>query len=141
MTREKAVKEILTYFENNLDDFNNAIQVLDDYDGYLCDDRIYPMEYLNDFCANTEPDEILRRAFYGYDGDYTDQDGSHPAPFNPNSDYFYYNGYGNLVSTNYIDYSIRLDEYFVNAYIDNYPQLWDVPEPVEGIIDNIEEEL
>lgn len=140
MLRNEAIKKILNYFKENEDDFNDAIQVLDDYNGYLNDDRIYPMEFLNSFYENADADEILRCAFYGYNGDYTNGDGNHPEPFNPNADYFYYNGYGNLVSTNYIDYSDRLDEWFINEYIDEYPALWNVPEAVEDIIESIEEE-
>lgn len=140
MLRNEAIEKILNYFKENEDDFNNAIQVLDDYNGYLNDDRIYPMEFLNSFYVNADADEILRRAFYGYNGDYTNSDGNHPEPFNPNADYFYYNGYGNLVSTNYIDYSDRLDEWFINEYIDEYPALWNVPKAVEDIIESIEEE-
>lgn len=140
MFKDEAVKKILNYFEENEDDFNDAIQALDDYNGYLNDDRIYPMYLLNEFYAGTDPDEILRRAFYGYNGDYINDSGNHPEPFNPNADYFYFNGYGNLVSTNYIDYSDRLDEWFINTYIDEYPALWNVPEAVEDIIESIEEE-
>lgn len=36
------------------------------------------------------------------------------GPFNPNRDYFTYNGYGNLVSTDYPDYSGFLDHWAVD---------------------------
>ena len=39
--------------------------------------------------------------------------------FNPNRDYFYYNGYGNLVSSDYKDYSHLLDNYAIEAMSEN----------------------
>jgi hypothetical protein len=70
---------------------------------------------------------------------YTDNDGHHPEPFNPNRDYFRYNGYGNLVSTDCKDYTDRLDNYFIDAVIENAGQLYNIPEEVQELIDEIEE--
>lgn len=39
--------------------------------------------------------------------------------FNPNRDYFYFNGYGNLISSDYKDYSDKLDEYAIEEMSEN----------------------
>lgn len=79
------------------------------------------METLNEFYNGVEPTEILTRAYYGRDDESWHTNGhgekEHGA-FNPNRDYFYYNGYGNLVSANYKDYSAYLDENTVQEMSD-----------------------
>ena len=138
-TVEEIKEEIKAYFEENEEEFNEVIEDLDSWDGYLGDDRYYNMEELDELYSNTEPTEILTRAFYGFDEMYTDNDGYHPEPFNPNRDYFRYNAYGNLVSTDYKDYSDRLDMYFVDELIENAGQLYNIPEEVQALLDEIEE--
>lgn len=66
------------------------------------DDRIYFMSELDTFYVETDATEVLMRAFYGHDdlgADKTDTE------FNPNRDYFYFNGYGNLVSCEYLGWN------------------------------------
>ena len=62
------------------------------------DDAIESMDLLDEVYADLTPTEVLTRAFfggrYGFDND----------NFNPNDEYFYWNGYGNLVSVNECDY-------------------------------------
>ena len=80
------------------------------------------MEYLTDFYAGTEPIEILNRAYFGYDYDtwYTDSAGNKAyGAFNPNREYFSYNGYGDLISTDYIDYSDKIDEFTIESMLEN----------------------
>lgn len=111
--KQETIKKILAYFEENEDIFNQCIEELDSYNGFLGDNRYYYMETLNKFYNGVEPTEILTRAFYGRDDEswHTDASGNKIyGAFNPNRDYFYYNGYGNLVSANYKDYSAYLDE-------------------------------
>ena len=133
--KEQAIHNIIEFFKNNEDDFSAAIEELDSYNGYLGDDRYYNMDELDELYSGTEPTEILRRAFYGYDEDTytTDAHGNREyGVFNPNRDYFTYNGYGNLVSADYKDYSAHLDPWTIEsmrenrAYIDtidNNPEL------------------
>lgn len=140
MTKEKAINAILEYFKENDDEFINVIEELDSYNGYLSDDRIYDMEMLGEFYSGQDPTEILFRAFYGHDAETwtTDSHGEKEyGQFNPNRNHFYYNGYGNLVSCDYKDYSDKLDTYFVEAVIDNFGSL-DLPIEVMEIIDSIE---
>jgi hypothetical protein len=120
--REKTIGKIISYFEENEEIFNTCIEELDSYNGYLNGDRFYEMEVFDEFYSATDPLEVLRRAFYGYDADtyHTDSYGHREyGAFNPNRDYFSFNGYGNLVSSDYKDYSNFLDAYAVEAMSNN----------------------
>ena len=120
--REKTIEKIIAYFEENDDIFNECIIQLDDYNGYLGDNRYNDMELLNEIYSDTEPLEILRRAFFGHDEDnwHTDSHGNKEyAEFNPNRDYYKYNGYGNLISTDHPDYSEYIDKYAIEEMSDN----------------------
>lgn len=142
MPRDEMINKVIAYFEENEEEFIQAIEELDSYNGYLGDDRIYYMEDINDFYTSVSALDILARAFYGYDADTytTDSRGDREyGPFNPNREYFYYNGYGNLVSTDYKDYSDMLDEYFVEALISDRNNLT-LPDEVEELLNNIENE-
>ena len=142
MLKEKSIEMIINYFQENEEEFNTLIEELDSYNGYLGDDRYYNMEDLDEFYSGVEASEVLTRAFYGHDAETwtTDSHGEKEyGAFNPNRDYFYYNGYGNLVSADYKDYSDNLDEWFVNQIIDNAAQLDEIPAEVKEIIDSIEE--
>ncbi len=113
---------LMELFENNEALFNETIEELDSYNGYLGDDGYYEMDMLSEFYHGTDPIELLNRAYFGYDADswHTDSSGNKIyGSFNPNRDYFTYNGYGNLVSTNYKDYSAHLDNYFIEDLIEN----------------------
>ena len=117
-TKEAIIADIIKYFEENEDVFNDCMEDMDSYNGYLGDDRYYDMEELNDIYSGQEPQEILFRAFYGFDADTwtTDSRGDKTyGAFNPNREYFYFNGYGNLVSSDYKDYSDKLDGYAIEA--------------------------
>ena len=119
---ENTIKKIIAYFEENENTFNDCIEELDVYNGYLCDERYYSMDELNEFFSGSEPIEILQRAYFGRDDDtwQTDADGNKIyGEFNPNREYFTFNGYGNLISSKYKDYTHKLDEYFVNALLEN----------------------
>lgn len=121
-TAEKITNEIIAYFEEHEDTYNAATEELDAYNGYLEDDRYYGMDVLDEFYRDTEPSEILRRAFYGYDEETwtTDASGNREyGAFNPNREYFRYNGYGNLVSADYKDYSGLLDHYIIESMLEN----------------------
>ena len=120
--KEKIIKKIIEYFEENEDVFNQCAEELDSYNGYLGNNRYYSMDELNDFYRDTDPIELLQRAYYGYDADTYTTDGNgnrEHGEFNPNRDYFKYNGYGNWVSTDYPDYSDMLDEYIIGDMLEN----------------------
>ena len=125
-TKESIIENIVKWFEDNEDVFNQAIEELDSYNGYLGDDRYYSMDELDELYSGTEPTEILRRAFYGYDEDTSTED--RHTEFNPNRDYFRYNGYGNLVSADYKDYSDHLDAWAVESMDENRGDIYAIDE-------------
>ena len=115
-------EKIIHFFNVNEELFNQCIEELDNYNGYLGDGRYYSMDELDDFYIGTELNEILNRAFFGYDEDtYTmNRNGSvEHGQFNPNREFFRYNDYGNLVSADYKDYLYLLNKYTVEAMAEN----------------------
>ena len=103
------------------------------------------MSELDEFYCDSNPTEILFRAFYGYDEDnyHTDSYGreEHGA-FNPNRDYFRYNGYGNLVSTDYPDYGDHLDHYVIEELAENRSEIYSIDDDPElsELFDAMEED-
>lgn len=143
-TKETVIADIIQYFKENEDIFNDCMEELDSYNSYLGDDRYYSMEELNDLYSGQAPQEILFRAFYGFDADswYTDSSGNKIyEAFNPNRDYFYLNGYGNLVSSDYKDYSDKLDEYAIEEMSENrnYIDSIENDDTLAGLFDELEE--
>jgi hypothetical protein len=139
-TIKKQLRELLEQDEQL---FNTAIEELDSYNGYLGDNRYYSMDELNEFYSGTEPLELLQRAFYGWDEDMwsTDSNGNKTyGEFNPNREYFTYNGYGNLVSSDYKDYSYLLDNYFIDSLIENAEYLY-LDDEITNIINGAAEEV
>ena len=142
---ENTIKKIIDYFEENEDTFNECMEELDSYNGYLGDDRYYDMDQINDLYSGSEPIEILQRAYFGRDDDtwHTDTSGNKIyGEFNPNRDYFYFNGYGNLVSSDYKDYTHKLDEFFVEALLENrsYIDTIESDEELTALFDELETE-
>ena len=143
-TKEAIITDIIQYFKENEDVFNDCMEELDSYNGYLGDDRYYDMEELNALYSGQEPQEILFRAFYGFDADTwtTDSSGNKEyGKFSPNRDYFYFNGYGNLVSSDYKDYSDKLDGYAIEEMSENrnYIDSIENDDILAGLFDELEE--
>lgn len=142
---ENTIEKIIAYFEKNEEIYNQCIEELDSYNGYLGDDHYYEMEMLNDFYSGTDPLEILNRAYFGHDDDTWTADAygnKSYGEFNPNRDYFYFDGYGNLVSSDYKDYSAHLDEYVIEAMQENRSDIYGIDENEElaDLFDELEEE-
>ena len=143
-TKESIIADIIQCFKENEDVFNDCMEEMDSYNGYLGDDRYYNMEELNDLYSRQEPQEILFRAFYGFDADTwtTDSRGDKEyGAFNPNRNYFYFNGYGNLVSSDYKDYSDKLDGYAIEEMSENrnYIDSIENDDILAGLFDELEE--
>ena len=120
--KNAIIEKIIAYFEENKEIFNACIEELDNYNGFLGDDRYYDMDMLAEFYSGTDPIELLNRAYFGHDAEnwHTDSLGRMIYDsFNPNRDYFHFNAYGNLVSSNYKDYSDRLDHWTVESMSEN----------------------
>ena len=145
LTYEDKINAIIKYFEDNEDIFNDCMEELDGYNGYLGDDRYYCMEELDELYCDCKPSEILSRAFYGYDEETWTTDGSgnkEYGAFNPNRDYFRFNGYGNLVSADYKDYSAFNDRHAIEAMNDNRPWIDSIDrnEDLAALFDALDED-
>lgn len=143
--KEKTIDKIIAYFEENEEIFNAAVEELDSYNGYLNDDRYYLMEDINEFFRGTDPIELLQRAYFGRDDDTwtTDASGNKTyGEFNPMREYFYFNGYGNLVSSDYKDYTGHLDKYVIEAMRENRSDIYTIEENEElnALFDELEED-
>lgn len=143
-TKEIVIADIIQYFKENEDIFDDCMEELDSYNGYLEDDRYYYMEDLSEFYHGQDPLEILTRAFYGHDDDTweTDRNGYKCyGEFNPNRKYFYFDGYGNLVSSDYKDYSDRLDNWAIEAMSENRNYIDSISdnEELTALFDELEE--
>lgn len=143
--KDTIIEKIIDFFKENEELFNSCIEELDGYNGFLGDNRYYPMEELNELYRDTEPLEMLHRVFYGRDDDTwtTDAHGKKSyGEFNPNRDYFYYNGYGNLVSSDYKDYSAYLDHYAIEDMSNNRRWIDSIEddEELSALFDELEED-
>ena len=143
--KDTIIEKIIDFFKENEELFNSCIEELDGYNGFLGDNRYYPMEELNELYRDTEPLEMLYRVFYGRDDDTwaTDAHGEKSyGEFNPNRDYFYYNGYGNLVSSDYKDYSAYLDHYAIEDMSNNRQWVDSIEddEELSALFDELEED-
>lgn len=142
-TAEEITADIIKYFKNNEDVFNDCIEELDSYNGYLGDDRYYSMDDIDEFYRDTDPSKLLALAFYGYDEETytTDASGNKTyGAFNPNRDYFTYNGYGNLVSADYKDYSAHLEKWAIEAMSEDrvYIDTIDSDDELVALFDELE---
>lgn len=105
------------------------------------DDYIYTAEELEDIIDNSQEGAMywINRFFYGFDG--YNKDGS----ANPNRNYFQFNGYGNIVSFDYVGYNQytgKFSEYIdedalTNYIIDNNDALYN--DDIQDILDEADE--
>lgn len=132
---------LLNYYQEHEDDFNHGIEELDCWNGILGDERCMYMDELDEIYQGKKATEILSRAYFEHDDDsWHEENGERVyGEFNPNRDYFYFNGYGNLVSTDERDYSDYIDLDYVQDIIDNECNL-DLSDGAQEIIDNYDED-
>ena len=143
-TAEEIIADILAYFKENEEVFNDCIEELDGYNGYLGDDRWYDMDELPELIDTSDPVELLNRAYFGDDLNdwHTDENGQkHYNSFNPNRDYFRFNGYGNLQSSNWKEYCDHMDEYAVEAMSENRNDIYSIDDnkTLSALFDELEE--
>lgn len=122
---ENIINKIKEYFTENEEIFNSAFEELNVYNGYAQDDIWYDMDMLDEFLSGNDATDILLLAYNGYDTSYTvDASGQKQyGEFNPNADYFRFNGYGNLVSSWYKDYTDYIDRHTVLEMLDNRDEI------------------
>lgn len=98
-----SIKELLKeQFSNLTDDAIVAVHNIYCDNNNDVDSMIYSMDELEDIMYSVDKFKLLRMAFYGN--------------FNPNDDYFAFNGYGNLIS---FGYAKRLDDFICEGDIIN----------------------
>ena len=95
------LKDRIKEYLENLESSELAI-LWDEYCG--SGDYVYDMDLIDEIFSGDSPMNILQRAFFG--------------DFNPNHDYFKFNGYGNLESSDYVDELIYIDD-LADYIIDN----------------------
>ena len=113
MTREQAIR---TYVENLIkDDLVVLLQHMNGYDGCFEDCVYFDMDEFDEFMSNYSPMEIAQMIFYG-------------GHFNPNDDFFRFNGYENLESANWFDVEAEAEDlkddiidHLVNYYSGDTP--------------------
>ena len=113
MTREQA---IATYVENlSNGELVELLQHMNGYDNCFDDCVYYDMAEFNDFMSDYSPMEIAQMIFFG-------------GGFNPNHDFFRFNGYGNLESAHWCDVEAEAEDlkddiidYLVNYYSGDTP--------------------
>ena len=115
----EKIQKIVDWFEDHEDVFNDCIEELDGYNGWLNDNRYYCMDDLGELLYGKDPIDLLNMAFNGYDEDTN-------GAFNPNRDFFRFNGYGNLVSADWKSYSEYLDDWTINAMNENRADVYSI---------------
>lgn len=109
MERENVINEIIELLEGYEELLIEAVEELDAWNGFLEDEKYFEMELLPDILYGCDILDVLNMAYFGRDEDSWNEYSS----FNPNRNYFKFNGYGNLVSSDYKDYAYCLNEDFV----------------------------
>ena len=110
-------------------DLMPIVQDINSWNGYLDWLDFQPMDFLDDYLVGNNPSWIIERVYYG--------------DFNPNDDYFAFNGYGNLVSYDEWEAKKECEEYIddiVEALIDNIDNI-DTYEPLVEFINSLWEQL
>ena len=82
MTREQAIKSYVEQLSGS--ELADLLYTMNAYDGSFEESIYYDMDLFDEFMANCTPSEIARMIYFG--------------EFNPNDDYFRFDGYGNLES-------------------------------------------
>ena len=129
MTEDELRSELESVI-NSMDATNDRVMLWNNYcdeAGYY-DDEVYVMDELDDILVDMKPWDAIRAAFYG--------------DFNPNHSFWKFNGYGNLVSADYIDEFADFDA-VVDFIIENQTSLDsdEIAEVLEIATEEVDESL
>ena len=103
-------KKMTEYWKAHNDSFSRVCEELDSYDGFLDDNKVYPMDELDGHLYDKKPSEVLQMV--------------DTSNFDYSDDYFHYNIYG-IRSTNEKDYYDYVDYSDVfEKLIDDYGQVF-----------------
>ena len=112
---KEEIKEIL----NDLDDCE-LLRIWNEYDQY---NTIYTSEAFDEICDSMTATDLANKIFYG--------------DFNPNHNFWTFNGYENLKSSDYLDELISVDD--LADYIYNNEDTFD-NDDLQEYFDNLEED-
>ena len=93
MTREQAIRSYVEQLSGS--ELANLLQCMNFCDGSFEETTYYDMDEFDEFMSNYTPSEIARMIHYG--------------EFNPNDDYFRFDGYGNLESLDWQEISDKAE--------------------------------
>lgn len=144
--KNDAIQKLLDYFKDNEDDFNACLEELDNEIGYINEDnKFYPMEMLEFVIDISDLMSVLNMCYFGDDLDDWHYNGNRKVygSFNPNRDYFSFNGYGNLCSSNWKDYSDYITEETILEMLENRDDISYIydNEDLSELFDDLEEQL
>lgn len=122
MIKEIRKEELREELKELFEDEDILLSCWNEYNVY---DNVYNMEEFDEIFSNEKPSDLVNKIFYG--------------DFNPNHDFFIFNGYGNLKSSDYLDDLLDADE-LINNIINNEDCCY--CDEVQEILDKyIEEEI
>ena len=107
MTREQAIRNYVEQL--NGDDLTYLLQHMNAYDGCFEETSYYDMNEFDEFLSGHTPMEIAQMIYFG--------------DFNPNDDYFRFNGYENLESADWPDVvaeAEQLENDIINHLVNYY---------------------
>ena len=112
MTREEAIRTYVEQLSGGA--LAGLLQVINSYDGSFEESTYYDMDLFDEFMSNCTPSKIARMIHFG--------------DFNPNDDYFRFDGYGNLESLDWQEISDEAEslesdiiDHLVNGYDGDTP--------------------
>ena len=112
MTREQAIKSYVEHLSGS--ELAELLQYIHAYDGSFEEAIYYDMDLFDEFMDGYTPSEIARMIHFG--------------EFNPNDDYFRFDGYGNLESLDWQEISAEAEDlvddilyHLVNYYSGDTP--------------------
>lgn len=109
MLNYEAIKEEKLYGLVQGVELADMVRDVASYNGHLADYEAYNMEELPDLLGGMDTMTLLRKVYYG--------------DFRPHDDYFYFNGYDNLVSCTEYEYYSELeghDDEIIDEFMDLY---------------------
>lgn len=129
-------EEIENYLSENTDKALSLFNQMVSEDGTGQDDEVYSMNDFDEICGHWSGLDLINRAFYGGDDDTEDANGIR-GDFNPNRSYFYFDGYGNLVSTDYPDNHLYYIDEIIDHVANNRDYYW-IDSELEELFDELE---
>lgn len=112
MTREQAIRSYVEQLSGS--ELANLLQYMNFYDGSFGESTFYDMDSFDEFMSNYTPSKIAMMIHFG--------------EFNPNDDYFRFDGYGNLESLDWQEISDEAEslesdviDHLVNDYNGDTP--------------------